>query len=201
MSDLSFLELASMRLVQLVDAGKIPPELVEAEMAWLQAQVENLTYQMIGRATQTWASLEIALDLVNSCLSRAMLDRGVFPLALGRKVELFKRSHRQLPPLAPYLEEATSIADEILRLSVTRHDMIHGYAHDGFPGDTSAMHRHTVSRDPAERHLLKRETITRGRSEFFDLVFEIKALGQRLVDHFGLIMPLLTQHYGDNLSS
>lgn len=136
----------------------------DQEIARLEREVEDLTYQSLGMLTRSWAGLEIMLDMINWAAAWRTDSRERFPVSLGRKVAAFRAAHNKLPELAAFRDEAHLIADQIIEASKTRHKLIHGFVQGEMHGPELTMLMHSVPKGE-NSHILYSDDVTVGREE------------------------------------
>ena len=145
----------------------------------------------IGWATVAWAHLEILLDFANWSVVHHLQKREPFPVALGRKLNLFRRAHNQIAALDPLKANALALADDIGALSVKRNDMIHGRALNDLSDDVIKVYRHVVPKGLADNHLVFAQRRAYTSQEFSGLASEMFDLAHRMAAHASLVAETL----------
>lgn len=94
----------------------------------------KVIFYMIGAITVFWAEVEIGLDYFNGILiMHKSVKDSVLPKSLRLKIAFFKKSFHRIAELAPLRDRADAMISELYRLSVIRHDLVHGAAVDRLP--------------------------------------------------------------------
>jgi hypothetical protein len=163
---------------------------LRAQIAAIKAEkassLQHHSILQIGYASVAWGALETTIDFSNWCIVHALESKEPFPLALGRKLELFRRGHNKISALAPLKAAGAKLADDIAGLSEMRNDVIHGYALQSLSKETIEIYRHTVPRG-AEAHNLIAEVRSYSHGDLSSLVHQSFALAERSASHFAAI--------------
>jgi hypothetical protein len=149
----------------------------------------------IGELTVIWAYVEGTLDLINSCLGLIEPPNEPFPISLKQKLRFFRAAFRQ-PEFQMLKHEADLLADETMRLSKSRHDLIHGtLRNDGIGGNMNFV-RHVYAKGAAWA-LPSRLTVTFAPGDLERLCAEAAALQMKLGSLNEAVQRALEAHLDD----
>jgi hypothetical protein len=89
----------------------------------------QMMYAVVGIMTVAWAEIELYLDVTNGVLilHKSIKQKGL-PVSLRLKIAFFRKGFESIPELADFRERASKIVNDLNRLKVIRHDIIHGTA-------------------------------------------------------------------------
>jgi hypothetical protein len=168
---------------------------LEPRLAAYEARLRKLNrdsaVRAIGYLTLHWAMIETALDWCNLIISRNLPKPEPFPLALARKLEMFRRGHNKIPELAPLRAEGAALADLIADASTRRHDLVHGMGLLTLGDDIVEFVRHRVPREPEQAHTLVRELKPYSHKAIWDVTEEAMDLVTKTLSHTKELLKLL----------
>jgi hypothetical protein len=113
----------------------------------------------VGRFSVKWSYAETALDVYNLLLhvryGGDQVDPQLPKTGLKRKIDYFRKVHRQSPAAAPLAEKAMPIIERLAQLRDWRHTLIHGLHVGDLFGDEPGLVlrlRHIPSNIVADHH-------------------------------------------------
>lgn len=137
----------------------------------------------MGMLVMVWAQAEVAFDAAISIIlfdleGKRRLGESVVPVALKRKLDLWKKAHAKIPSLKPHADLASAIAADLGRLSQERHNIIHGAAMQAQSDGSFAFFRSYPRKGGIEPHLT-----TYSPEQIGDLTLEMVQASIRLTGY------------------
>ncbi len=141
----------------------------------------------MGLLVMVWAQAEVALDgaialILFGLEGKRRLGETVVPVALKRKLDLWRKAHAKMPELKPHAVLAGEIATELGRLSQERHNIIHGAAMQMHSDGSFAFFRSYPRKGGVEPHFS-----TYSPAQIGDLTMEMVEASIRLTGYVHLL--------------
>lgn len=148
----------------------------------------KLLFQVIGALTLVWSEVEFGLDYTNGILimQKEMAERKLPKVSLKAKLVLFRDGFDRISELASLRNKALQIHSDCERLSVIRHDIVHGVAVQKTP---IAVRK--VMRVRYEGNDLKQQYNTYAFAEITDAATQMVSLRNALFDLFKETLQIL----------